>query len=54
MQEIVRQHHDQHSEMELAAMLGIGRKALWVRRRHWGLYRSGNGYRTSQGGSNTR
>ncbi len=54
MQEIVRQHQDQHSEMELAAMLGIGRKALWVRRRHWGLYRSGNGYRNSQGGSNTR
>ena len=54
MQEIVRQYQDQHSEMELAAMLGIGRKALWVRRRHWGLYRSANLYRNSQGGGNTR
>jgi len=38
----VRRYQDTHSEIELAAMLGIGRKALWVRRNRWGLKRSGN------------
>lgn len=37
--EIIAQYQDQHGEAELAALLGIGRKALWVRRRQWGLYR---------------
>jgi DNA-binding NtrC family response regulator len=36
----VERHQDAHSELELAAMLGIGRKALWLRRRDWGLYRA--------------
>ena len=40
MREVVRLHQDRHTETQLAAMLGIGRKALWVRRRQWGLYRS--------------
>jgi len=38
--EFVKRYQDQHSEQELAAMLGIGRKALWVRRNRWGLFRS--------------
>ena len=37
--EIISLHQDQYGEAELAALLGIGRKALWVRRREWGLYR---------------
>ena len=39
---IVTLYQDQYGEAELAALLGIGRKALWVRRRHWGLYRRGD------------
>ena len=39
--EFVRRHQDRYSEQELAAMLGIGRKALWVRRNRWGLFRKG-------------
>ena len=35
--EFVRRHQDRYSEQELAAMLGIGRKALWVRRNRWGF-----------------
>ena len=30
--EFVKRYQDRYSEQELAAMLGIGRKALWVRR----------------------
>ena len=37
--EIITQYQDRYGEAELAALLGIGRKALWVRRRHWDLYR---------------
>ena len=37
--EIILLHQDQYGEAELAALLGIGRKALWVRRRQWGLFR---------------
>jgi DNA-binding NtrC family response regulator len=37
--EIITLYQHQFGEAELAALLGIGRKALWVRRRHWGLYR---------------
>ena len=37
--EIIVLYQDRYGEAELAALLGIGRKALWVRRRHWGLYR---------------
>jgi transcriptional regulator with PAS, ATPase and Fis domain len=35
----VRRYQYQFSESELAAILGIGRKALWVRRNRWGLKR---------------
>ena len=37
--EFVKRYQDRYSEQELAAMLGIGRKALWVRRNRWGLFR---------------
>jgi DNA-binding NtrC family response regulator len=40
IKQVVIQYQDQHGEAELAAMLGIGRKALWVRRKSWGLYRN--------------
>jgi DNA-binding NtrC family response regulator len=36
---VVERFQDTRSEAELAKMLGIGRKALWVRRRQWGLKR---------------
>ncbi len=39
--EFVKRYQDRYSEQELAAMLGIGRKALWVRRNRWGLFRGG-------------
>jgi DNA-binding NtrC family response regulator len=39
MREVVQRFQDSHSEIELARMLGIGRKALWMRRRAWGLKR---------------
>ena len=37
IKEFILLYQDSHSESELAAMLGIGRKALWVRRRCWGI-----------------
>ena len=37
--EVITQYQDRYGEAELAALLGIGRKALWVRRHHWNLYR---------------
>ena len=40
MREVVQRFQDSHSEIELARMLGIGRKALWMRRRQWGLKRA--------------
>jgi len=43
IKEFIKRHQDAHSEIELAAMLGIGRKALWIRRRRWDLYREGAG-----------
>jgi len=36
---VVERFQDTRSETELAQMLGIGRKALWARRRQWGLKR---------------
>jgi DNA-binding NtrC family response regulator len=39
IREFVKLHQDSYSETQLAEMLGIGRKALWVRRRRWGLFR---------------
>ena len=41
IEEFVRRYQYHYSESELAAMLGIGRKALWVRRNRWGLRRTG-------------
>ena len=38
--EVLTRYQDTHSEIEIAQMLGIGRKALWIRRRRWGLSRS--------------
>ena len=35
----LQRHQDRYSETELAQMLGMGRKALWARRRKWGLRR---------------
>jgi hypothetical protein len=40
IEEFVRRYQHLYSETELAAMLGIGRKALWVRRNRWGLRRA--------------
>jgi DNA-binding NtrC family response regulator len=40
IREVVERFQDSHTETELARMLGIGRKALWMRRRQWGLKRS--------------
>ncbi len=39
IREVILRYQDTHSEVELASMLGIGRKALWMRRRRWGLPR---------------
>ena len=39
---VVERFQDSYTETELARMLGIGRKALWVRRRQWGLKRTQN------------
>ncbi|MGH8707483.1 MAG: sigma-54-dependent transcriptional regulator [Burkholderiales bacterium] len=40
IREVIERFQDMHSETELARMLGIGRKALWMRRRQWGLRRT--------------
>ncbi|MGE5617107.1 MAG: response regulator [Bacillota bacterium] len=40
IRDVVERFQDTHSETQLARMLGIGRKALWMRRRQWGLKRS--------------
>ena len=40
IREVVERFQDSTSEIELARMLGIGRKALWMRRRQWGLKRT--------------
>jgi DNA-binding NtrC family response regulator len=40
IREVIERFQDSHSETELARMLGIGRKALWMRRRQWGLKRA--------------
>ena len=43
IREVIERFQDSHSETELARMLGIGRKALWMRRRQWGLKRTRRG-----------
>ncbi len=40
IREVIERYQDSHTETELARMLGIGRKALWMRRRQWGLKRA--------------
>lgn len=40
IRDVIERFQDTHSETELARMLGIGRKALWMRRRQWGLKRA--------------
>jgi DNA-binding NtrC family response regulator len=45
IKDVVIRCQDSHSETELANILGIGRKALWVRRRRWGLFRDHGGPR---------
>lgn len=40
IREVIERYQDTHSEIELARMLGIGRKTLWMRRRQWGLRRT--------------
>ena len=37
--EVIRLYQHDYGESELAAILGIGRKALWERRHRWGLFR---------------
>ncbi|MEW5865097.1 MAG: sigma-54 dependent transcriptional regulator [Pseudomonadota bacterium] len=39
IREVVERYQETHTETELARMLGIGRKALWMRRKQWGLKR---------------
>ena len=33
----ILRYQDSYCDRDLAALLGIGRKALWMRRRRWGL-----------------
>lgn len=51
IKQFIISNQDTHSEIELAAILGIGRKALWVRRRRWGLYRDGAALKVDPSGS---
>jgi DNA-binding NtrC family response regulator len=37
--QIIQQYQNDYNEIELAKLLGIGRKALWMRRNRWGLFR---------------
>ena len=41
IKQVVLKFQNTLSEVELASMLGIGRKALWMRRRRWGMLRQG-------------
>ncbi|HET9349962.1 MAG TPA: response regulator [Burkholderiales bacterium] len=40
IREVIERFQDSYSEIELSRILGIGRKALWMRRRQWGLKRN--------------
>ena len=46
IRESIMRYQDDHSEIELARMLGVGRKALWARRRKWGLFRNNKSQKT--------
>jgi DNA-binding NtrC family response regulator len=39
IKEFILTHQGNRTETELATMLGIGRKALWTRRNHWGIHK---------------
>lgn len=39
IRDFILRYQNEFNEIELAKMLGIGRKALWTRRRKWGLFR---------------
>jgi DNA-binding NtrC family response regulator len=43
MRGVIERYQSEHSDIELARILGIGRKALWMRRREWGLKRARTG-----------
>ena len=47
IRDVVLRYQDSRSESKLAAMLGIGRKALWMRRKNWGLSRGTTPRQTS-------
>jgi DNA-binding NtrC family response regulator len=49
IRECIVRYQDDHSETELARMLGVGRKALWVRRRKWGLFRNNKSQKRQAG-----
>ncbi len=50
IQYIVKKYQSTHNEIELARTLGIGRKALWVRRRRWAMMRTpASGKRRAEG-----
>ncbi len=36
---VIEEYQEHYNEIELAKILGIGRKALWMRRNRWGLFR---------------
>ncbi len=40
VREVIERFQGSHTDSDLARMLGIGRKALWMRRRQWGLKRA--------------
>ena len=39
---VIQEYQHDYNEIELAKVLGIGRKALWMRRNRWGLFREKN------------
>ncbi len=49
IKQVVIKFQNSLSEVELANMLGIGRKALWMRRRRWGLLRQGRAVQDPNG-----
>ncbi len=49
IKQVVLKFQNELSEVELANMLGIGRKALWMRRKRWGLLRKARSDEESNG-----
>jgi transcriptional regulator with PAS, ATPase and Fis domain len=48
IQHMVKKYQSSRNEIELARMLGIGRKALWVRRRRWAMARTSGGVKSKR------